>query len=180
MECTGELQGISKDWKTGKWMVAFSINEESVLNTIDGLKDSLLSIKAVKYRKKRSLDANAYLWVICTKLADILGTSKDEVYEEMLQRYGELYQDENGDYVVITLKSSIDTSKIDGHWKHYRTSADGKFKSYLMIKGTSQYDTAEMSRFVDKVVQEAKDEGIETLPPNELANMKALWGVDVG
>lgn len=180
MECTGKLIGVSKDWITGKWQVTFSINEEYLLKTINELKDSLLSIKAVKYRKKRSLDANAYLWVLCTKLADVVGTSKDEIYEEMLQRYGELYQDENGDYIVITLKASIDTAKIDGHWKHYRTSADGKFKSYLMIKGTSQYDTAEMARFIDKVVQEAKDEGIETLPPNELAKIKALWGVDVG
>jgi hypothetical protein len=44
-----------------------------------------------------------------------------------------------------------------------------------MIKGTSLYNTSEMARFIDMVVQEAKEEGIETLPPAELERMKAAW-----
>lgn len=175
MEWTGELKGIVRDWETNKFNITFSINESSVVNEIDMLKDSKLSIKAVKYRQKRSLDANAYLWVICTKLAEIHQTSKDEIYEQMLQKYGVLYQDEEDNYIIVTLKADIDTSKLEGHWKYYKSSEDGKFKSYLMIKGTSLYNTSEMARFIDMVVQEAKEEGIETLTPAELERMKAQW-----
>lgn len=176
MEILGTLHGLSRDWKTDQVHITFTIDNESVLQEIEKYKNSKLCIKVQKYRKKRSLDANAYLWVLCSKLAIVHETSKDEIYEEMLQKYGELYQDDDGNYIVITLRADIDTSKIDGHWKYYKTSADGKFKSYLMIKGTSQYDTSEMAKFIDIVVQEAKDEGIETLPPDELERMKSLWG----
>ena len=177
VECTGELQGISKDWKTGKWLVTFSINEESILNTIDKLKDSLLSIKAVKFRKKRSLDANAYCWVLMTKIAEVIDSSKEEVYEEMLQKYGYLDTDDEG-YIAITMKSSVNISKLDGHWKLYKSN--GRFTSYLKIKGSSDYNTTEMAHFIDQVVLEAKELDIETMTPNEIAKMKEMWGVEVG
>lgn len=175
MEWTGELKGIVRDWNTNQFNITFSVEESSVINEVDKLKDCKLSIKAVKYRKKRSLDANAYLWVICSKLAEVHQTSKDEIYESMLQKYPVYYQDEEGNYIVVTLKADIDTANLEGHWQYYKTSDDGKFKSYLMLKGSSLFDTAEMSRFIDKVVQEAKEEGIETLTPLELERMKAAW-----
>ena len=49
-----------------------------------------LSIKVVKYRKKRSLDANAYMWVLLSKIAEVIHSNKDDVYIEMLSRYGVL------------------------------------------------------------------------------------------
>ena len=50
-----------------------------------------------------------------SKLAEVLHTSKEEVYEEMLRRYGTLYEDGEG-YITITLKSSIPIEKLEGHW----------------------------------------------------------------
>jgi hypothetical protein len=44
-----------------------------------------------------------------------------------------------------------------------------------MIKGSSEYDTKEMSRFIDGIVAEAKELGIETLPPAELETMMKAW-----
>ena len=176
MEFTGEIKGIVRDWQTNQYNITFSVNESYVIeNEYDKLKDSKLSIKAVKFRKKRSLDANAYLWVILSKLAEVHKTSKDEMYEEMLQKYPIYYQDEDGNYILVTLKADIDTSKLEGHWQYYKSSEDGKFKSYLMIKGTSLFNTSEMSHFIEMVVQEAKGEGIETLPPEELERMKSQW-----
>ena len=64
-------------------------------------------------------------------------------------------------------------SKIEGHWKFYKSN--GNFDSYLMIKGSSDYDSKEMAHFIDCVVQEAKELGIETLTPTELERMKAEW-----
>lgn len=179
MECTGRIQNIAQDWETGKFLITLAVNEKSVVNEIKLLESfDKLRITADKWKNKRSLEANAYAWVLFTKIAEAISTpeaviSKDEVYEEVLQKYGCLYKDEEG-YITITIKSSVDVSNIKGHWKFYKSN--GQFSSYLMIKGSSEYDTAEMARFIDGVVYEAKVLGIETLTPDELERMKAAWG----
>ena len=177
MECTGKLHSVNKDWRTGKIIISFEINEEPTEAINEVSQCEQLSITAKKYRKKRSLDANAYCWVLMTNIANHpdVRSSKEEVYEEMLQKYGYLYQDENG-YIPITVKAGVDMSKIVGHWKFYKSN--GKFDSYLMIKGSSEYDSAEMSHFIDMVVQEAKGLGIEVLTPDELERMKQTWRND--
>lgn len=176
MEFTGKVLNITKDWQSNQYQITFSVNEPSVMNGVNNIKScEKLSIKAEPYRKKRSLDANAYAWVLFTKIADAVNSSKDEVYEEMLQKYGVLHQDEDG-YITVTVREDVDMSKIQGHWKFYK--GNGKFSSYLMIKGSSEYNTAEMAKFIDAVVLEAKDLGIETLPPAELERMKSLWQND--
>lgn len=173
MECTGKIQNITKDWQTGQLQITFSINEHSVINEIDDIKEcEKLSITAKKWRQKRSLDSNAYCWLLCSKIAEVIKSSKDEVYEDMLQKYGYFYQDEDG-YISVTVKTDVDMSKISGHWKFLKTN--GKFTSYLMIKGSSEYDTKEMSHFVDCIVEEAKLLGIETMTPAELERMSAAW-----
>lgn len=173
MECTGKIQNITKDYLSGQLQITFAINEPSAINAVNDIKDcEKLSIRAVQFREKRSLDANAYAWVLFTKIADAVNSSKDEIYEEMLQKYGVLYQDDDG-YITVTVRDDVDMSKIQGHWKFYK--GNGKFSSYLMIKGSSEYNTAEMAKFIDAVVLEAKELGIETLPPDELERMKSLW-----
>lgn len=171
---TGKIQNIVKDWNTGQFHITFSVNEPSAISQVDSIREcEKLTIEAKKYREKRSLDANAYMWILCTKIAEVVESSKDEIYEEMLQKYGYIYQDDDG-YITVTVKSEVDMSKIQGHWKFYK--GNGKFSSYLMIKGSSEYDTAEMARFIDAVVLEAKELGIETATPEEIERMKSLWG----
>lgn len=174
MEATGKLHSVNRDWLTNKLIISFELNEEptEAINDLQGIEK--LSILAKPYKKKRSLDANAYCWAIITKIANHpdIKSSKEEIYEEMLQKYGYLYQDEDG-YIPVTVKAGVDMSKIEGHWKFYKSN--GKFDSYLMIKGSSEYDTAEMAHFIDCIVSEAKELGIETLTPMELERMKAEW-----
>jgi len=175
MDCTGKLISVNRDWQSNKLNITLQIEEQPTddINYISSCEKLNISIK--RFTKKRSLDANAYCWVLCTKIANHpdIRSSKEEVYEEMLQKYGVLYQDEDG-YITVTVKSSVDMSKIEGHWKHYK--GNGQFDSYIMIKGTSQYDTSEMARFIDMIIHEAKELGIETLPPYELERMLSQWG----
>lgn len=172
MECKGSIISVSRDLDTGGIVANLLLKDVSVqeLQTVRALKE--LSVSFKRYRKKRSLDANAYCWVLCSRIAEKVGSSKDEVYEQMLQDYGCFYEDEDG-CVVVTVKSSVDISKIGGHWKFYKDN--GKFSSYLKIKGSSEYDSAEMSRFIDRIVYEAKELGISTETPDEIEHMKALW-----
>ena len=115
-------------------------------------------------RKKRSL--NAYFWVLVGKIADKLRASKDEIYFEMLKKYGQS--------ITVTVRAGLDLSRAG--FKYYELFKDGisagkPFEAYRVFIGSSQYDTREMSVLIDGVVQEAKELGIETLTPLELAEI---------
>lgn len=159
-----------------------SILQDSLVITIKGanrnelsslVKDTDYRIKLVKWREKRSLDANAYCWVLISKIAEEIRSSKEEVYEDMLQSYGMI----DADFPPITVSSRADMSKIDGHWKKIRDAeVNGKqFSVYLPIIGSSEYDSKQMATFIDCIIYEAKELGIETLPPHEIEKMKGEW-----
>ena len=130
-------------------------------------RDKVFEVK--EHKEKRSLNANAYAWTLITKIADALRTSKEECYLEMLKRYG---QSE-----IVSVLSQIDVS---GYFKYYEPLAtatlQGKeFTHYKIFKGSSEYDTREMSILIDGIVSEAKELGIETIPPNEIERLKNMW-----
>ena len=179
METTGKLTGASRTFDGNGIILTFEV-DASASGQIESLKkDDLLRIKAVKYRQKRSLDANAYAWVLMTKIANHpdISSSKEDVYEDMLQKYGSFYEGDSG-YVTVTLKKEVDVSLLGGHWKRIKEFEKGgkTWVSYLMIKGSSEYDTAEMAHFIDRIVEEAQELGIETATPDELERMKQEWG----
>ena len=83
MNFTGKFQNIVKDWNTGQFQITFTVNEPSAISQVDCIREcEKLSIEAKKYREKRSLDANAYAWVLFTKIAEVVQSSKDEIYED--------------------------------------------------------------------------------------------------
>ena len=71
MECTGKLKSVSKNWISRKWEVTFEINED-ITASIDKIRDKLLNLTAKIHREKRSLDANAYAWVLMQKIAEAI------------------------------------------------------------------------------------------------------------
>lgn len=136
----------------------------------DQPKDKRFKIEEVK--KNRSLDANAYCWVLCSKIAEVLKTSKDEVYEEMIQRYSTFDQDGEG-YITVTMLTKIPKKYIGGHWKEIRQNGD--FTAYIKLKGSSEMDPKEMNKLIDGIISEAKDLDIETMTPIEIAKMKETY-----
>jgi hypothetical protein len=127
-------------------------------------------IEIKKHREKRSLNANAYCWVLCSKIAEKVNASKDEIYESMIQKYG--YMDEE---LTVTVKAEVNMNRIDGHWRYITTSGDGKWKAYAMIRGSSKYNTAEMAHFIDMIIEEAKEIGVEIISPEEIERLKTEW-----
>ena len=130
-------------------------------------REKLFEIK--EHRQKRSLNANSYAWLLLGKIADVLRTSKEDVYLNMLKHYG---QSE-----MVSVLSSIDVS---GYFKYYEEVAtvtlEGKqFTHYRVYKGSSEYDTREMSILIDGIVYEAKNLGIETMTEDEITKMKEMW-----
>lgn len=178
MEFTGRLVGIVRDWNTNHVHITFSLNEQGKLASIDDIKDAeKLAVTVKKWRKKRSLDANAYCWKLLSEIAEKMGTSKDEVYEIMLARYGTNLLDADGSVAKFSVLSSIDCSKFGIHCAYIGKGhvGDKEFNHYRVIKGSSEYDTKEMSIFIDGIVSECRELGIDTITPNELAQMKAAW-----
>jgi N-glycosylase/DNA lyase len=110
MEFTGLIKNISNDYITGDMTITFSVNEKAlILPEHERLKNvKKLRITAVQYREKRSLDANAYAWQLMTKIAEALRTSKEEVYEIMLKRYGTIATDDEGNIITISVPAKVD------------------------------------------------------------------------
>lgn len=130
-------------------------------------REKLFEIKP--YRQKRSLNANAYAWVLINEIANRLRTSKDEVYLEMLKRYGQSK--------VISVLSEIDISRFVKYYEEIgKGHVEGKeFTHYRCFIGSSEYDSREMAILIDGIVDEAKELGIDTLPTTAVERMKALW-----
>jgi len=122
-----------------------------------------------EYREKRSLNANAYAWKLITEIANVLRRSKEEVYLQMLQDYGQ--------QEVISMLSEINIKGYFKYWKKIGTSVlNGKeFTHYKIYKGTSEYNTKEMSIFIDGVVQEAEQLNIPTKTPEQIEALKRMW-----
>jgi hypothetical protein len=177
MEFTGVIKGITNDFVSGEMLITFSVNEKAtVLPEYDKLKNSKkLRVKAVQYRERRSLDANAYLWVLLQKIAEVLRTDKWSVYLQMLKRYGQ--------FTYIVVKPGA-VEAVKKQWRECEEIGEievngTKAVQMLCYYGSSTYDAKEMSVLIDGVVSECQELGIETLPPSELQRIKEQWGVNI-
>lgn len=149
------------------------------IGIIDPEKDYEVTIKRKRHR--RSLDANAYLWVLVGKLGEKLYLPNTEVYRQYI---GEMHT-----YTIVPIKTSEVASWQEmwnrGHigWLCEDMGPCRNIPGYHYLKcyrGSSTFDQKEMSQLIDMVVQDCKEQGIETLPPDELERMKQEWGVADG
>jgi hypothetical protein len=134
--------------------------------------DKGLEVEIKPYRNKRSLDANAYMWVLLSKMAAILHTTKDELYLQMLDRYGV--------FTHVVVKPNV-VDRVKAEWRTVRELGEVKINGQTGIQlqcyfGSSTYDTREMARLIDGVVSECKELDIETMTPAELELLKNDWG----
>lgn len=141
---------------------------------LEGAGDTL-TIAVSKYRKRRSLSANAYFWELIGRLSEKLNISKEETYWEYIKHMG-IYRSVEVD------NKAVDT--IIKMWKSHglgwiaEKTDDGEREGFSLINlyyGSSSYNTKQMSRLIDSVVNDCKEQGIETLPPEQLECMKREW-----
>lgn len=141
----------------------------------DGMKDKLVNVEIKPYRERRSLDANAYAWVLIDKLAEALHKGKTEVYRDIIRDVGGVS--------VVGCYRKQDIPKLTESWSHngvgwqvdVEPSRIAGCSNVTMYYGSSVYDTAQMSRFIDLLVQECQQLGIPT-DPQEAAKVKEAWG----
>lgn len=121
-------------------------------------------------RKKRSLDANALCWKLCTEIANVLRTDKESIYVDMLKRYGQ----------SDIWASGVDVNPAQ-HFKYYdffgKREVQGKeVNFYVVYRGSSEYDTREMSILIDGIIDEAKALDIEVISEREKSLLLQEWG----
>ena len=135
-------------------------------------KEKVFEIK--EHKLKRSLNANAYCWVLMNKIADAIKSTKEEVYREYIKNKGifrliTMNKDATNTFIKVWQEKGlgwicdISESKSEG------------MVDVVAYYGTSSYNTKQMANFIDYVVDEAKNLGIETLPPDEIERLKSLW-----
>ena len=165
MEFTGKVEGVVKNWSTNQYQITFSVNEESAIEQIDNImKCDKLSIKATKYRKKRSLDANGLLWLCLGRIASNLRTDKWDVYLEMLKRYGQ--------YTYIVVKEKV-VEQVKQQWRECEVVGEIEVNGQKAIQmlcyfGSSTYNSKEFSVLLDGVISEMQEMGLETPTSSEL------------
>ena len=159
--------------REGKQVVSF-ITDDDFRENFDELNGKVLTVEVKRYREKRSLNANAYLWVLCQKIAENQKVQPDEVYRKEVR--------EAGVSVAMSVLSHH-YEKVAEAWAErgigwfcVPTDRNGNTTFFLAYYGSSTYDTKEISRLIESTVEDARSLGIETLTPRELSLLIDDWG----
>ena len=172
MECTGRVKDISLDWKTNQLNLALSINEKNAISEIEKLKDDeKLSIKIVRYRKKRSLDANGLLWYCLGQIAAALQADKWDIYLQMLKRYGK--------YTYICVKPNM-VDSVKAQWRESEVIGEVNINGSEAVQmlcyfGSSTYNTQEFSVLLDGVISEMQEMGLEAPLSQDMRRALEEW-----
>ena len=163
--------------RDGVWQM--TITSRADLGAVwDELHDKDLDCNLKVHREKRSLDANAYAWVLIDKLSERLNIPPVDVYRQCIRQVGGVsktgvYKSDDAEFM-----SELWASKGLGWFSEVLDRKTG-IDDCVYIRfwfGSSRYDTAQMSRLIDVIVEECKEQGIETMTPAELQGIKDRWG----
>ena len=178
MKLTGKLLEVSFG-VGGKPRLTIEINERNALLTgFDELHGQEVAVDVKRYFPRRSLDANAFYWLLCGKLAEKINVGMKEIYRNHIRNIG-------GNYEVYCGKTEA-VEKLTKAWEKNGlgwiaettpSKLDGCTNAILYY-GSSTYDSRQMSRLIDQMVQDCKEQGIQTETPAEIARMCEEWGND--
>lgn len=155
----------------GKMFVTFKLNDSiKVMDEFASLEEcDNLQIEVKKYRKRRSLTANAYFWQLLDKMSKRLGTDKDTMYLLQLSKYGV--------FVDLSIKTEA-LPILKEHFRYVELFDDG-YDDVTTVRcyyGSSGYNSKEMYDLITGTVRDAKEiGGIETLTPSEIDAMVSAW-----
>lgn len=171
MQTTGIVKDIVRDVETGKLIISFQADTPQ----IDLKGGDAVDITAERHRERRSPNANAYFHVLVSKIAAAVGASNTEIKNRLIREYG-AYLYIAGCIPTMTMKAEYEERALVMEGTHLQPIArDAETVRFAFMRGSSTYNTAEMSRLIDGAVSEAKELGIETLTPKALERMKAGW-----
>lgn len=140
-------------------------------DTFDELHDNDVDVTVKKYYKRRSLEANAYAWVLIGKIAEKKHLKKTEVYRNAIRDIGGVSE-------LVTIKKA-GFRRLQEQWMKngigWQVDDIGSkipgWTNVILYYGSSSYDTNQMSQLIDSLVQDAQSLGIETKPPEYIESL---------
>lgn len=174
MKCRGRLLDLAVSLD-GAQRVTIEI-EGDMRDTWDALHGRDVSVEVKAFHRRRSLDANAYCWVLVDKIAETIAVRKSEVYREAIREIGGV-----SDTVCVRDQA---VERMRENWQRQglgwqAETAPSKLEgctNMILYYGSSVYDSRQMSQLIDVLVRECQALGIETMPPAELNALVAAWG----
>lgn len=162
----------------GGWLMVKPLKTDlgKAMSIVRKMKPKVYDLEVKEHRKKRSLDANAYAWVLIGKLADAMRVPPTIVYINAIQNIG-------GNYEVIPVRDEavdkfIEVWKKNGLGWPCEDMGKSKIPGYRNLRayyGSSTYDTRQMSQLIESLIQDCKALGIETLSEEKLSAMMEGW-----
>ena len=151
-------------------------SKQAVRDSMDELMDKPLLVEIKQFRARRSMEANAYAWVLIDKVAEVMRQGRTEVYRSYIREVP-------GNSQLVCVPTDAVAKLVHG-WSHnglgwISDTMQSKLPgctNVMLYYGSSTYDSKQMSTLIDLIVQDAKELGIETLTPMELERMKEEYG----
>ena len=174
MQGVAQITDMGIDYLNNKAKITLTFDNKDILQEAQELLNEKLNIQAKKYKAKRSIEANAYCWVLLQKIAEKINVSKEDIYRDLIKNIG-------GFEVVPIKKEAVE--KFKAAWsrnglgwitEETKSKLDG-YTNILAYYGSSTYDSTEMARLIDIVIQECKQLGIETMSEAEINSLKETW-----
>lgn len=142
---------------------------------IEEFADKDLKAEIKPFKAKRSISANAYAWTLINRLSEKLKITPTEIYKNAIRNIG-----------GVSETICCQTKAVDNFRKVWESNGIGWQTEILDSKiegctnvicyyGSSEYDTEQMSRLIDNIVQDCKAVGIETMTPAELSRLCEEW-----
>ena len=115
IDTTGIITDLNIDFNTSKPKITILLDTNNK-ELVEELKnDGKLNIELKKYRKKRSLDSNAYAWVLLGELQNVLNVPKEEIYRDLIRNIGS--------YEIVPVKNEA-VEKFRQAWSKKRFRLD--------------------------------------------------------
>lgn len=120
-----------------------------------------------EYKEKRNLDQNAKYWKLLNELALTLKVGVEELHFKMLKDYSQRYE--------ILVPKDIKLRGIDYYEKKSKIIKNGQeFIVYQVFTPSHELNTREFALLLQGLCDECKEQGIETLSPNELKKLEEM------
>ena len=160
----------------GEWLVSFTTREDPG-QMFDDLKADAVKVEIKKASKHRSLSANNYAWVLIDQIAAVTGKTETEVYQTAIREIGgvsDFYGMKEAAYESFCEMWTKD--HLGRQVEIIPGSAKPGWINVRAWKGSSDFDSAQMARLIDSLIQEAEQQGIPTVPDKEVERMVSRWG----
>lgn len=168
---------VVRQYRAGS-RISFAIPDDQLTAAkllADELREGAISLECKKWRNRRSLDANAYMWTLVDKIAQKTRQKPVDVYRHAIKEIPGnstlvCVQDKAKD----VLQQQWQAKGLGWQTEELPSKIEG-CTNILLYFGSSVYNTTQMSLLIDSIVEEAKELGIETLTPYELEGMVSAW-----